>query len=100
MGSDRMEERSWVIHGQVQGVGFRWATQRQAQSLGLDGWVRNEPDGTVRLRARGRVDALESLEGWLHRGPPPAVVSEVERLGPAVHEAGEPVDAGGFRIRH
>jgi len=53
-----------VFHGRVQGVGFRMAAKSVAQGHGLVGWVRNEPDGTVRLVAEGdeaRVNAF--LEG-------------------------------------
>ena len=51
-----------VYHGRVQGVGFRATAQRLARSLDLDGWVRNEPDGTVRLVASGKDDLIDRLE--------------------------------------
>lgn len=57
-----------VVHGWVQGVGFRWSTQRELARLGLDGTAENLPDGTVLVVARGPSDALAGLVAWL-RGP-------------------------------
>lgn len=54
-----------IYRGHVQGVGFRAGTQRLAASLGLLGWVRNEPDGSVRLVALGEDDALESFQSGI-----------------------------------
>lgn len=66
-----------VVRGVVQGVGFRWFVQRAASDLGLQGWVRNRPDGSVELAAEGSADALESLLGAVREGPDGAWVSEV-----------------------
>jgi len=66
------------IHGQVQGVGFRYALMDEAARLGLAGWVRNRRDGTLEAVAAGPADAVEALLQWSHRGPPSAVVSRVE----------------------
>jgi acylphosphatase len=66
------------IAGEVQGVAFRASTVRQARALGLDGWVRNLPDGRVELVAEGDVALLERLLEWCHHGPPAASVSRVE----------------------
>lgn len=96
---DRRSERQWQVTGHVQGVGFRWSTRREAERLQLDGWVRNEPDGSVRLRARGEPGQLDALEEWLHRGPPPASVHEVRREGKSDTEGAE-LRTGGFEIRH
>ena len=63
--------------GRVQGVGFRWFVREQARTLGVSGWVRNEPDGTVRLVAEGAPAALDALEARLREGPPAAVVYEL-----------------------
>ncbi len=99
MAGEGTVERGWRVSGGVQGVGFRWSTRNRARELGLSGWVRNEPDGTVRVRARGADDALDALEGWLHRGPPSARVSEVMREeGPG--SPADEVEPGGFEIRH
>lgn len=59
-----------VVHGRVQGVFFRASTQKKARALGLTGWVRNLPDGTVEVLAVGPRPALEALLAWLHEGPP------------------------------
>mgnify|MGYP002629708967 CR=1 FL=1 len=66
------------IHGRVQGVWFRGSTQDHAVALGLKGWVRNCPDGTVELVAEGPRDHLEALLAWCHRGPSGARVERVE----------------------
>ncbi|HLV34186.1 MAG TPA: acylphosphatase [Spirillospora sp.] len=67
-----------VVHGRVQGVSFRHYTMMQARNLGLTGWVRNEPDGTVRTVAEGEKDKLDTFLDWLHIGPPAAQVTRVE----------------------
>lgn len=84
---------AWV-EGQVQGVFFRDHTRRQARSLGLVGWVRNEPDGRVRVVAEGPRSALERLLEAMRRGPPSAQVSRVDHRWEAA--TGELQD---FRIR-
>jgi acylphosphatase len=58
-----------TVHGRVQGVAFRWYTQKQARSLGLTGWVRNLPDGSVRILAEGPRPDLEAFCDWAARGP-------------------------------
>ncbi|HVO39958.1 MAG TPA: acylphosphatase [Spirochaetia bacterium] len=67
-----------VVHGQVQGVGFRWSTVRQARSLGLSGTVANRGDGSVEVIAEGDSARLTRLIGWLEKGPPGARVSNVD----------------------
>ncbi len=67
------------VYGDVQGVGFRWFVQHQAQSLGLRGWVRNCPDGSVEVAAAGAAAALLALERALWQGPPHAHVRDVRR---------------------
>ena len=66
------------IHGRVQGVAFRHHTRKKAMDLGLTGWVKNLPDGTVALAAEGPPDALDALAEWIHHGPPFAHVTQVE----------------------
>jgi acylphosphatase len=66
------------VHGFVQGVSFRYYTQRQAQALGLVGWVRNCFDGTVEVVAEGDQEIVRKLLSWLRRGPPSAEVEKVE----------------------
>lgn len=75
-----VESRGYVVRGRVQGVGFRWFTQRMGLRLGLAGHVRNLPDGAVEVHAHGSLEALESFEGSLRRGPPSARVDSVVRI--------------------
>ena len=73
-----------VVHGQVQGVGFRWFVQREADHLGLGGWVANRADGSVEVVAEGPTTLLEQLLTSLQEGPAGASVSDVaERREPA-----------------
>ena len=67
------------IYGRVQGVGFRFATVRVAQSLGVVGFVRNEEDGSVFIVAEGEKDKLEKLLSWCWQGPFLAKVENVEK---------------------
>lgn len=61
--------RRFSIHGQVQGVGFRDFTQREARRLKLTGYVRNLPDGSVLVCAVGLPSAVSDFEGVLRQGP-------------------------------
>jgi acylphosphatase len=73
-----------VVHGVVQGVGFRWFVQREAAGLGLVGWTTNLPDGSVEVVAEGPESDLERLVAILRQGPPGASVRSVEvRFEPA-----------------
>ncbi len=66
------------IHGRVQGVFFRSSVRKQARRLGLKGFVRNEPDGTVRVEAEGDGGAIKGLADWCREGPPLARVKKIE----------------------
>jgi acylphosphatase len=84
-----------VVHGRVQGVSFRYYTQRRAAELGLTGYVRNEWDGTVRVVAEGPQQAVQELLAFLHMGPRSAFVTQVDTQWPA--------PTGGFdrfEVRH
>ena len=72
------ELRAWRVVGKVQGVSFRWFTRRAAQDLGISGWVRNLPDGSVEVRARGGAAALDQLLETITRGPARSRVERVE----------------------
>ncbi|MFT6464052.1 acylphosphatase [Halopseudomonas sp.] len=74
------------VRGQVQGVGFRQATVRQANKLGISGWVRNLPDGSVEVMLCGEEPALEAMTAWLRAGPDAASVDAVELTGCAWQE--------------
>lgn len=65
------------IKGRVQGVWYRASTRRQAQELGLGGFVRNEPDGSVYAEAEGEERALQAFVSWCREGPDRAQVEEV-----------------------
>ena len=80
-----------LIGGRVQGVGFRAWMVREAQSLGVWGWVRNRPDGTVEAVAHGGTDAVEELLRRCRRGPLFAEVRTIEE------SAAEPPEEEGFR---
>ena len=67
-----------IIAGRVQGVFFRAETQRSAQMFGVNGWVRNKPDGTVEAVAEGERADVVSLINWCKKGPPISRVDSVE----------------------
>ena len=82
-----------VVHGRVQGVFFRDSCRAEAQRAGVAGWVRNEPDGTVRARLEGDPEAVGRVLAWAENGPPHAEVERVE-----VEEVA-PSGLGEFRVR-
>ena len=86
-----MAAKRLILRGEVQGVGFRAWLVAQAERLGLDGWVRNRPDGAVEALLAGETDAVEELARLCRRGPPLAVVVSI------VEELTEPPDQPGFR---
>lgn len=67
-----------IVSGLVQGVNFRYYTQRRAQQLHLTGWVRNRNDGTVEVVAEGPRSALDSLVAFLRVGPTSARVTDLK----------------------
>jgi acylphosphatase len=66
------------IRGFVQGVSFRYYTQREALRLGLHGWVRNLRDGRVEALFEGEKGAVDEMLKWCHGGPPASRVDNVE----------------------
>ena len=82
------------IRGRVQGVGFRYFVKRQAEGLQITGWVRNNPDGSVELQAKGTVLALEQLLQRLEAGPIGSRVDKVDSQW-----LSESQDFKGFEIR-
>jgi acylphosphatase len=76
------------ITGRVQGVGYRWWVRRQAEALGVTGWVMNaDEERAVDLVAEGSSDSLDELERRLWIGPDAARVEQVtSRRGPASGE--------------
>ncbi|MBI1860750.1 MAG: acylphosphatase [Deltaproteobacteria bacterium] len=67
-----------LIHGQVQGVGFRHFTARKASHIRVVGWVRNLPDGRVEVLAEGDEKAIAEFEKWCSEGPSGAGVDKTE----------------------
>jgi len=67
-----------LIWGKVQGVFFRQSAKDEADKLGLAGWVRNNPDGTVEIEAEGNKVQLVEFIKWSKKGPPFAKVEKVE----------------------
>jgi acylphosphatase len=82
-----------IVRGHVQGVFFRGDTRERARSLGVDGWARNEPDGSLQAVFEGPRDRVESMVEWCRRGPRGADVHDVEVTWP------EPEGEEGFSIR-
>ena len=88
-----MPAARFVVQGRVQGVGYRYFVLRYAEELGVSGYARNQPDGTVEVVAEGDDAALAKLEERLHEGPSFAHVSGVDRQPIA------PRGASGFHVR-
>ena len=87
------EARRFVVRGRVQGVGFRWFVEREAHTLGIAGWVRNNVDGSVEVVAQGTRDQLSGLRSRLREGPRAARVDAIEES-----EARTAPDITSFRI--
>ena len=66
------------VKGKVQGVWYRASARRKAEELGLCGFVRNEPDGSVYAEAEGEEAALQAFARWCREGPEMARVEQVE----------------------
>ena len=81
------------IHGHVQGVSFRYYALQRAAALGLRGWVRNCPDGSVEAVVEGDADAVRAFIGWAQHGPSAAEVQAVQI------EDETPVGEASFAIR-
>jgi acylphosphatase len=88
-----MTRRRVVVHGRVQGVFFRGSTAERAREVGVNGWVRNRPDGTVEAVFEGSPAQVAEMVRYCGDGPPWARVERVEEFEE------EPEDLGGFGIR-
>ncbi len=66
------------ISGKVQGVGYRLSAQNEARKLGVNGWVKNLPDGRVEAVLEGEKTAVEQMMQWCRQGPTSAVVKDVQ----------------------
>ena len=87
-----MQHYKITVTGKVQGVWFRDTARREATRLGLAGFARNEPDGSVYIEVEGPEQALQQFLAWCHEGPQEARVESV------AHSAHEPIGHGGFTI--
>ncbi len=94
-----MTRLRFIVHGKVQGVFYRQSALKVADSLGLNGWIKNNPDGTVECEVSGPHDIVASFVEWCKEGPPRATVEKIEHL-----EQIDPVEAAwehghsGFKI--
>ncbi len=91
--SSILPTRRYIVTGRVQGVGFRWFVEYEAHRIGVGGWVRNCPDGSVEVAACGTEQQLGALYEQLRRGPRAARVDHVEVL-----DAPPLKDSKSFRI--
>lgn len=86
MPEEKMPEDTlrWIVTGRVQGVSYRFFTRRAAQDMGISGWVRNLPDGTVEAQLRGDAEQVETLRKQLNKGPSMGRVDAIfeEKLAP------------------
>lgn len=82
------------VRGLVQGVGFRWSAAWEARKLGITGFVKNMPDGSVYIEAEGSGSSLGEFLDWCRRGPAAGYVEEVGV------DKFPPVNYRDFRIEH
>jgi acylphosphatase len=90
-----MKATRLLIGGMVQGVGYRFFTQRVARNLGIRGYVRNLPDGRVEAVAAGPAGKLQAFVDQVRAGPSGAWVSDVESTEVDLDDSG----SHGFEIR-
>lgn len=86
----------WIVSGRVQGVGFRWFVQTRAEALGVRGWARNLPDGSVEVVVAASPEILGSFEQAVRKGPRGAAVAAIS----AEDIPHEVVDTKSFIIKH
>jgi acylphosphatase len=90
----RIERWQLTVRGRVQGVGYRAACCQKARELDLNGWVRNQADGSVEVQAEGPLHKLTELRMWCERGPQGAGVHSVS------HSQLAPIREDWFEIRN
>lgn len=90
---DDLRRARVLVTGRVQGVFFRDSTREKAEGLGLSGWVRNLPDGSVEAVFEGDDERVREMVSWCEEGPPDARVQEVSA------EDEEPEDLRRFEVR-
>ena len=84
-----------IIYGYVQGVFYRASTRDTAVRLGLNGWVRNLPDGNVEAVFEGPVDKVRQAIEWCHEGPIGARVMKIDEKWQSYKD-----DFKGFEVRY
>jgi acylphosphatase len=92
--TSRPQRAHVLVSGRVQGVSFRWYTQRKAHDFGLTGWVSNLWDGRVEAVFEGEIEAVRKMVSWCRSGPPSAQVDDVQ-----VEYKASTGEFGGFHIR-
>jgi|YNPBryulayer2012_1023412.scaffolds.fasta_scaffold00953_2 acylphosphatase len=88
-----------IVSGRVQGVGYRWFVKQVATTLGVKGYVRNLPNGTVELEAEGDSESLNALIREMKKGPLGAHVQAVQEQRKTLQSASEQRFTS-FEIRH
>jgi acylphosphatase len=91
--TERVKSVRVVVRGRVQGVFFRATTAQRAVELGVRGWVRNRPDGSVEAHCEGPEAAVDTLVAWCEIGPSRSRVDSV------VSENAADERANGFEVR-
>ena len=91
--ADRMMRRRVIVSGDVQGVFFRDGCRREAERLGVNGWVRNVEDGSVEAAFEGDERAVDAMVSWCGRGTEQARIDRVESF------VEEPEGDRGFTVR-
>jgi acylphosphatase len=84
-----------IVEGKVQGVFFRAYTRDEAEKLGLSGWVRNQPDGSVEALISGDARNVDGMLKWLETGSPMSQVSRV-----IIEPVQQPATTKDFVIKH
>ncbi len=82
----------YIVSGRVQGVGFRFYTQKKANELNIIGTVQNLANGDVEVFASGERDAMDTFTKWLHTGPESAAVTQL------IYKGQSPVSYADFSI--
>lgn len=76
-----------TISGRVQGVWFRDSTRRKADSLGINGWVKNSDNGDVEALFQGKPEKINEILDWCKKGPPLSRVDNVKVSEPSIDES-------------
>ncbi|MHB1360646.1 MAG: acylphosphatase [Rhodocyclaceae bacterium] len=90
------EVRHLIITGRVQGVWYRASMAREAERLGVTGWVRNRNDGSVEAMVAGSAEQVAAIMNWARRGPPAA---QVEHVAVEIGSARVATEFSGFEQR-